>query len=109
MAVARTVMDAIERDGLVARAAALGEAAAAKLRNDARLKGKVAEVRGRGLMLGVELNEAPQKIVERGLERGVVMNLTASKVIRLAPPLNIPDDLWESGLELVIQTIAEKT
>jgi acetylornithine/N-succinyldiaminopimelate aminotransferase len=106
MSVGRTIIDVIEKEGLLARAAALGEAATARLRNDGRLKGKIAEVRGRGLMLGIELTEPPQKIVDRGLERGVVLNLTSSKVVRLAPALNIPDDLWEAGLERVIETIA---
>ncbi len=106
MAVSRTIFDIIERDGLLARASLLGEKATARLRNDSRIKNKIAQVRGRGLMLGIELNESPQKIVDKGLERGVILNLTASKIIRLAPALNIPEDLWDKGLELVIQTIA---
>jgi acetylornithine/N-succinyldiaminopimelate aminotransferase len=107
MAVSRTIFDVIEAEGLLARAAALGEQAMAKLASDARIKSKVAQVRGRGLMIGIELKGAPQKIVDKGLARGVVLNLTSSKVIRLAPALNIPDELWGKGLELVIQTIAE--
>lgn len=106
MAVSRTILDIIQRDGLLGRAADLGERGAAKLRNDPRIKSKVAQVRGRGLMLGIELNEPPKKIVETGLEKGVVLNLTASKVIRLAPALNIPEDLWEKGLDLVIEAVA---
>jgi acetylornithine/N-succinyldiaminopimelate aminotransferase len=105
MAVSRTVFDVIERDGLLARAVQLGEQAVARISKDERLKGKIAEIRGRGLMLGIELAQAPQKIVDKGLERGVILNLTSSKVIRLAPPLNIPTELWDKGLELVIQTI----
>jgi acetylornithine/succinyldiaminopimelate/putrescine aminotransferase len=105
MAVSRTVFDVIERDGLLARAAQLGEQAVARIGKDERLKGKIAEIRGRGLMLGIELAQAPQKIVDKGLERGVILNLTSSKIIRLAPPLNIPTELWDKGLELVIQTI----
>jgi acetylornithine/succinyldiaminopimelate/putrescine aminotransferase len=106
MAVSRTIFDVIERDGLLARTSELGEKAVAKLRNDPRLKDKITEVRGKGLMLGIELAAAPQKIVDKGLERGVILNLTSSKVIRLAPALNIPADLWDHGLDLVIQTIA---
>ncbi|MGA2232631.1 MAG: acetylornithine/succinylornithine family transaminase [Tepidisphaeraceae bacterium] len=106
MAVSRTIFDVIERDGLLARASEFGEKAVAKLRNDPRVKDKIAEVRGKGLMLGIELAAAPQKIVDKGLERGVILNLTSSKVIRLAPALNIPSDLWDRGLDLVIQTIA---
>jgi acetylornithine/succinyldiaminopimelate/putrescine aminotransferase len=106
MAVSRTIFDVIEREGLLARASELGEKAAAKLRNDSRVTGKITEIRGKGLMLGIELAAPPQKIVEKGLERGVILNLTSSKVIRLAPALNIPADLWDRGLDLVIQTIA---
>jgi len=106
MSVSRAVFDVIEREGLVARASLLGEKAMSRLSNDARIKSKIAQVRGRGLMLGIELNEAPQKIVDKGLERGVILNLTASKIIRLAPALNIPEELWDKGLELVIQTIS---
>jgi len=106
MAVARTIFDVIEREKHVERAAQLGESAMAKLKKDSRIASKVADVRGRGLMLGIELKSEPQKLVEKGLSRGVLMNLTAKKVIRLAPPINISTQEWDQGLELVIETIA---
>jgi acetylornithine aminotransferase len=106
MAVARTICDVIEREKLVDHAAALGEHAMARLRNEPRLRDRVAAVRGRGLMLGIELKAEPQKLVERGLERGVLINLTAKKVIRLAPPINITAADFDRGLDLVIETIA---
>lgn len=55
MSVARTIFDVIERENLLAHAAALGEHAIAQLRGEKTLKDKIHEVRGRGLMLGVEL------------------------------------------------------
>ena len=106
MAVSKTIFDVIDREGLVDRAARLGEQAVARVRNDPRLEGKVADVRGRGLMLGIELNQPPDKFVDKGLDRGVVLNVTASKVVRLAPALNIPDDLWQRGLDLVCDCVA---
>jgi acetylornithine/succinyldiaminopimelate/putrescine aminotransferase len=45
-------------------------------------------------------------VVQRGLANGVVLNLTAKKVIRLAPPLNIGRAEWDQGLDRVIETIA---
>jgi acetylornithine/succinyldiaminopimelate/putrescine aminotransferase len=57
-------------------------------------------------MLGIELKDANDKIVENGLDRGIVINLTALKVIRLAPPINIARRDWETGLDTVIETIA---
>jgi acetylornithine/N-succinyldiaminopimelate aminotransferase len=106
MAVARTIFDVIEREKLTDHAATLGEHGTARLRNEPRLKHKIAGVRGRGLMLGIELKDEPQKLVERGLERGVLMNLTAKKVVRLAPPINITAADWDRGLDLVIEAIA---
>ncbi|MGH7213729.1 MAG: aspartate aminotransferase family protein [Tepidisphaeraceae bacterium] len=106
MAVARTIFDVIEREDLLDHANTLGEHALARLRNEPKLKDKISEIRGRGLMLGIELKGLPEKLVEKGLERGLVINLTAQKVIRLAPPINIPADLWDKGLNGVIDTIA---
>ena len=106
MAVARTVLDVIDREKLVERAAQLGEHAMARFRKDPRIADKVADVRGRGLMIGIELKFEPQKLVEKGLAKGMLINLTAKKVIRLAPPLNITAELWEQGLDRTIETIA---
>ena len=53
----------------------------------------VAEVRGRGLMLGVVLDEAVAKlVVKHGLEEGLIVNAPGDDVIRLTPPLVISDD-----------------
>jgi acetylornithine/N-succinyldiaminopimelate aminotransferase len=107
MNVSKTLFDVIEREKLLENAATLGEAAMARLRNEPSIKSKLADVRGRGLFLGIELKDEPAKLVERALARGLVINLTAKKVIRLAPPINISQDQWERGLGLVIETISE--
>jgi acetylornithine/N-succinyldiaminopimelate aminotransferase len=106
MAAARTVFDVIEREKLLGHAQALGEHAIARLRNEATIRQKVAGVRGRGLFLGVELKDVPEKLVERGLERGILVNVTAQKVIRLAPPINIAAAEWEKGLDELVALIA---
>lgn len=107
MNVSKTLFDVIEREKLLEHATKLGEYAMAGLRNEPAIQSKVADVRGRGLFLGIELKDEPQKLVERAMDRGIVINLTAKKVIRLAPPINISQDQWERGLGLVIETIAE--
>jgi predicted acetylornithine/succinylornithine family transaminase len=106
MAVAKTIFDVIERDDLLSHAAQLGEQAAARLRNEPKIKAKITEVRGRGLMIGIQLAVAPEKFVEKGLERGIVVNLTAKQVIRLAPAINISREQWERGLGTLIELIA---
>ncbi len=106
MAVARTIFDVIERDRLTDHAAVLGEHGMARLRSEKRIAAKVASVRGRGLMIGVELKDAPDRLVERGLDLGVNVNVTAKAVVRLAPPVNISREDWDRGLDRVVQLIA---
>ena len=106
MSAARAVFDVIEKQNLLANASTLGEHAMARLRNESSIRAKVAGIRGRGLFLGIELKEPPTQIVERALERGVIINLTAKKVIRLAPPINISPEQWDAGLDAVVSLIA---
>ena len=105
MSVAKTIFDVIEKENLVAHAIKMGEVAFAKLRNAASLKGKVKEVRGKGLFLGIELVQAPEGYADKSLAKGLVTNLTSKNVIRLAPPINISEALWNEGLDRVIDLI----
>jgi acetylornithine/N-succinyldiaminopimelate aminotransferase len=107
MAVARTIFQVIQRDHLIAHAHSLGQHAIARLRDEKKLKDKITDIRGRGLMLGIELKNAPPAgFVERGLSHGVAINLTAGQVVRLAPPINISNADWDKGLDRVIETLA---
>ncbi len=104
--VSRTIFDIIDRDKLVDNAAALGEYGAARLRNESSIRDKIAQVRGRGLFLGIELKNPPEQFMEKALARGIIANLTAKKVIRIAPPININKTLWDQGLDAITQLIA---
>lgn len=95
---ALTVIDVIEKQDLIANAIAVG-----KLIRDgmavalAETKGFV-EIRGHGLMIGIELDRPCGDLVSRALETGLLINVTADKVVRLLPPLNFS---IEEGRELV--------
>jgi acetylornithine aminotransferase len=107
MAASRTIFDVIARDRLLETANNLGELAMNRLRNEPAIKHRITQVRGKGLFIGIELKEPPiGNAVERGVENGVLLNLTAQKVIRLAPPINIDLETWNQGLDLVVKTIA---
>jgi acetylornithine aminotransferase len=88
---ALTTLDVIEQDGLVARAAQLGgrmrDALAAGLEGVPGVK----EVRGKGLLLGIELDRPCGELVKRGFDAGLLINVTAENVVRLLPPLVITD------------------
>jgi acetylornithine/N-succinyldiaminopimelate aminotransferase len=90
-AAANAVLDALEQDGLMTRASALGERIVSGLRE--RLKGcnAVREVRGIGLMIGIELHEPCGHLVAAGLEAGVLINVTRDNVVRLLPALTMTD------------------
>jgi acetylornithine aminotransferase len=86
---ALAVIETIKRDNLYDRAADLGDYLIAALYK--RLEGVkgIAEVRGRGLMVAIELNRPCRELVNRALEQRLVINVTAGNVIRLLPPLII--------------------
>jgi predicted acetylornithine/succinylornithine family transaminase len=105
MAASRAVFETIAKENLTDHAAVLGEHGIARLKNEKKIASKIAGVRGRGLMLGIELKQAPDKLVEAGLARGIIINLTSKNVIRLAPPINIAKQDWDLGLDKVVEVI----
>jgi acetylornithine aminotransferase len=92
-----TVLDIIERDGLVARAAELGTRVAEAIAAE-RLPG-VCSVRHQGLMIGVELEGSSGAVPALALEQGLLVNATAERVIRLLPPLILADDEADALVE----------
>jgi acetylornithine aminotransferase len=88
-AAALATFDAIAEEGLLDRAARVGEAIRAGFRDSlAGVKG-VVDVRGMGLMIGIELDRPCGELVKHALEAGLLINVTAERVIRLLPPLVI--------------------
>lgn len=86
---ALAVLETIENDGLLAHAHAMGESIRQQI--DARVGDlpQVVEIRGAGLMIGVELSEPCADLVDVAREQGILLNVTAGTVIRLLPPLVI--------------------
>jgi acetylornithine/N-succinyldiaminopimelate aminotransferase len=82
----------MEEDDLLANAADVG--ALLKSRLEQRLGGLpgVAEIRGQGLMIGIELDRPCGVLLGRAAEAGLMISVTADKVIRLVPPLILSAD-----------------
>jgi acetylornithine aminotransferase len=95
---ALTTLDVIEADGLMGHAAQLGELIRGGLRSGLSGVSGVVEVRGEGLMIGVELDRPCTDLVKRGLEAGLLINVTADRVVRLLPALIMSE---AEGAELV--------
>ena len=91
-AAAHAVLDTLENENLIERAGALGRRIVDGL--GAALKGnnRIREIRGKGLMIAVELNEPVPGLVNAGLERGILINAIGDTVVRLLPPLTLTDE-----------------
>jgi acetylornithine/N-succinyldiaminopimelate aminotransferase len=91
-ATALTVVNTITEQNLCANAQAMGQIIRDTVREQLSAQGgmdKLVEIRGRGLMLGIELSEDCPQLVEQGLAHKVLINVTAGNTIRLLPPLII--------------------
>jgi acetylornithine/N-succinyldiaminopimelate aminotransferase len=84
---ALAVLDILEQGRLAERAAELGEALLERLRRALGGVAGVVEIRGRGLIIGVMLDRPCGELVERALGLGLLINVTAERVVRLLPPL----------------------
>jgi acetylornithine aminotransferase len=88
---ALTTLEVIEQDGLLARAVELGNAIRGGLRSALNGLPGVVDIRGDGLMIGIELDRPCAEIVGQGLAEGLLINVTAERVIRLLPALVYTD------------------
>ncbi len=99
-AVAATCVDIMLRDKLADRAAKVGNDFMAKV--DAlskRLPGTIKEVRGLGLMLGIDLVNPGKAVWDSLLDRGFICNLTQETVLRLLPALTVEEEHLDAFLE----------
>lgn len=95
---ALTTLQVIEQDGLLVRAAALGQSIRQGLTQALEGVSAVVNIRGDGLMIGIELDRPCADLVKRALDAGLLINVTADKVVRLLPPLTFSD---QEAAELV--------
>jgi acetylornithine aminotransferase len=82
----------MEEDGLLAHAAAVGEVLQGALRQGLAGEKGVVEFRGQGLMIGIELDRPCGVLVQRAADAGLMISVTADRVVRLLPPLILSAD-----------------
>lgn len=122
-AVGLTVLDVVRREGLVARALSTGTRLRAGLLQLAARHDCIGDVRGRGLLQGIELvtdratkepaDELGRAVTTECLALGLHMNVVQlpgmGGVFRIAPPLTVSDDEVDLGLEILDQALAKAT
>lgn len=118
-AVGLAVLDVVEDEGLVARARQIGARLSDGLRTLQQRFDCIGDVRGRGLMLGVEIvnpghggaadHELGSRIAAEAFRRGLSMNIVKlpgmGGVFRIAPPLTISEEEIDLGLHIIAQSL----
>ena len=104
-AVANTVIDFIQDNKLAERAGELGERMLHGFRTRLAGQNNVKDIRGKGLMLGIELASPCGDLVTRAMDKGLLINVITDNVIRLLPPLIITDAEADQIVALVCQLI----
>ena len=99
-------LEAIEREGLLQRACDLGAAFRSRLEPLTELP-HVRELRVCGLMIGLELDGDATPLVERCMQRRLLINVTQGNVVRLLPAMTLTDDELEEGCDILMEVVKE--
>jgi acetylornithine aminotransferase len=101
-AAALTTLSVIEEEGLLGNAVEMGDFIRQGLRRALDKVEGVVEIRGLGLMVGIELDRDCVELMQLALKEGLLINVTVDKTIRLLPPLIIKRD----EAKLLVETLA---
>jgi acetylornithine/N-succinyldiaminopimelate aminotransferase len=95
------VIDALEHDGAMENAAAVGGYLIERLREMAGKLDNVVEVRGQGMIIGVVLKHEAQSVVDACVKERLLVNAAAGNVLRLLPPLILTRAQANDGLKII--------
>lgn len=105
--VAHTVISIIDAEGLAEQAACRGHQLMTGLKHALSSYHQVKDIRGKGLMLGIELDQPCRELLSIGLEHGLLFSITAERVIRLLPPYIISEEEVDQIIERISTCIAQ--
>ncbi len=102
---ALATVETIEADGLLERATQVGERFRERFLALKEKSPLVTEVRVKGTMIGAQLAVEGAPVVQKCLERGLLINCTHQTVLRLLPAANIPDELIDEGCDTLADVL----
>jgi len=102
-----TVVQEIEKRGLVQRAGELGERMCNGFNNALHNQPGIVHIRGRGMMMGIQLDVPCAELVGKALSAGILLNVTAGNVVRLLPPYILSDEQADDLVRRVSDLITE--
>ncbi|MCK9151035.1 acetylornithine transaminase [Methanobacterium alcaliphilum] len=106
-AAAKAAIEVILDDNLAYQSRVLGDYFKKKLESLKSKYGFIKEVRGRGLMIGLEMTISCDEIVSEALKEGLLINCTAGNVLRLAPPLVISQGELDKAVEILDRVLGK--
>ena len=104
-AAALATLGVIENEKLMPRAQQLGSWFVAEFKKQLADSANVADVRGKGLLIGIELKKDCADLVKQAAAKGLLINVTSGKVIRLLPPLVMSDAEAKQVVDILVPLI----
>ena len=104
-AAAIATVNTIISENLAAHAAKLGAQMLADLKEELKFANYVKDIRGMGMMFGIELDAPCTELLVLAKAKGLLLNVTADSVIRLLPPLNLTEDEAKLAIKTVVKLI----
>lgn len=104
-AAALATINEITSKNLCDRAQQLGERIVTRLKDELLNTDYVTDVRGMGMMIGIEMLDPCVELVPLAKAKGLLLNVTSDNIIRLLPPLNLTDEECEFLIDAVVQII----
>ena len=104
-AVGNACLKTISQHNIAEQAAEKGDYMMKLIRNKTAGNSVIKDVRGMGLMIGVELDKPGRPVVERMFEQGVLSNVAGGNVLRIVPPLIISQDEIEQAVDVLVNAL----
>ena len=105
--VALEVLDIIEKENLLENAKNMGEYIIQQFKQEFADNHAVKDIRGHGLMIGIELDKDCGELVKTALDNKLLINVTAGRVIRLLPPMIITKDHADEIVKVIVKITKE--
>ncbi len=102
---ALAVISTLTNDKLIERAETLGHVFIKGFEEQLSNENAVKDIRGKGLMIGIELDRDCVPLVEQAKEKGLLINVTAGNTVRLLPPLILSDEQAQTIVDMVSSLI----
>jgi acetylornithine/succinyldiaminopimelate/putrescine aminotransferase len=108
MAAALATLETILKDGILENVRRVGSYFLKKLDELKKRSSIIKEIRGRGLIIGIEISIDGSQIVNACMDRGLLINCTGGNVLRFVPPLTITETDVNAAVAILGEVIVDK-